>query len=200
MAETKRIPERSEIAEQDKWAIHDIYATDELWEADLQKAKDLIPTVSAFAGKLGGSAQNLLDYMKLTEEIAVLADALGNYAMRRSDEDARVSKYQAMVGSLMSTYVALEAASSFSTPEIMAISDETMEKFYAELPELERYRPTLEQELRDCLAEMRRNQLLFDLETEPELVEQRIYERSALLCRYRYLQRKARALGLRAIL
>ena len=115
MAETKRIPERSEIAEQDKWAIHDIYATDELWEADLQKAKALIPTVSAFAGKLGGSAQNLLDYMKLTEEIAVLADALGNYAMRRSDEDARVSKYQAMVGSLMSTYVALEAASSFST-------------------------------------------------------------------------------------
>lgn len=140
MAETKRIPERSEIAEQDKWAIHDIYATDELWEADLQKAKDLIPTVSAFAGKLGGSAQNLLDYMKLTEEIAVLADALGNYAMRRSDEDARVSKYQAIVGSLMSTYVALEAASSFSTPEIMAISDETMEKFYAEQPALERYR------------------------------------------------------------
>lgn len=140
MAETKRIPERSEIAEQDKWAIHDIYATDELWEADLQKAKDLIPTVSAFAGKLGGPAQNLLDYMKLTEEIAVLADALGNYAMRRSDEDARVSKYQAMVGSLMSTCVALGSASSFSTPEIMAISDETMEKFYAELPELERYR------------------------------------------------------------
>ena len=140
MAETKRIPERSEIAEQDKWAIHDIYATDELWEADLQKAKDLIPTVSAFAGKLGESAQNLLDYMKSTEETAVLTDALGNYAMRRSDEDARVSKYQAMVGSLMSTYVALEAASSFSTPEIMAISDETMEKFYAELPELERYR------------------------------------------------------------
>ena len=140
MAETKRIPERSEIAEQDKWAIHDIYATDELWEADLQKAKDLIPSVSAFAGKLGESAQNLLDYMKLTEEISVLADALGNYAMRRSDEDARVSKYQAMVGSLMSTYVALNAASSFSTPEIMAISDETMEQFYAQQPALERYR------------------------------------------------------------
>ena len=140
MAETKRIPERSEIAEQDKWAIHDIYATDELWEADLQKAKELIPTISAFAGTLGQSAQALLDYMKLTEEISVLADALGNYAMRRSDEDARVSKYQAMVGRLMSTYVALNAASSFSTPEIMAISDETMEKFYAEQPALERYR------------------------------------------------------------
>ena len=144
MAETKRIPERSEIAEQDKWAIHDIYATDELWEADLQKAKDLIPTISGFDGKLGASAQSLLDYMKLTEEIAVLSDALANYAMRRSDEDARVSKYQAMVGSLMSTYVALNAASSFATPEIMGISEETMESFYAAEPALERYRRYLD--------------------------------------------------------
>ena len=140
MAETKKIPERSQIAEQDKWAIHDIYATDELWEADLQKAKDLIPVISGYAGKLGESAKTLLAFLKLTEEIEVLADALGNYAMRRSDEDARVSKYQAMVGSLMSAFVALNAASSFSTPELMAISDETMERFYAGCPELERYR------------------------------------------------------------
>ena len=140
MAETKKIPERSQIAEQDKWAIHDIYATDELWEADLKKAKDLIPVISGYAGKLGESAKTLLAFLKLTEEIEVLADALGNYAMRRSDEDARVSKYQAMVGSLMSAFVALNAASSFSTPELMAISDETMERFYAECPELERYR------------------------------------------------------------
>ena len=90
MAETKKIPERSQIAEQDKWAIHDIYATDELWEADLQKAKDLIPVISGYAGKLGESAKTLLAFLKLTEEIEVLADALGNYAMRRSDEDARV--------------------------------------------------------------------------------------------------------------
>ena len=106
----------------------------------MQKAKDLIPVISGYAGKLGESAKTLLAFLKLTEEIEVLADALGNYAMRRSDEDARVSKYQAMVGSLMSAFVALNAASSFSTPELMAISDETMERFYAECPELERYR------------------------------------------------------------
>lgn len=140
MTESKKIPERLEIAEKDKWAIHDIYATDELWEADLQKAKELIPTIAAFAGTLAASSQKLLEYMQLEEEIAILADALGNYAMRRSDEDARVSKYQAMVGRVMSAYVALNSAGSFSTPEIMAIDDETMEKFYAECPALERYR------------------------------------------------------------
>ena len=70
MAETKKIPERSEIQEQYKWAIHDIYATDELWEADLAKAKEMIPDVAAFAGKLGESAENLLAYMKMEERIS----------------------------------------------------------------------------------------------------------------------------------
>ena len=139
MAETKKIPERSEVREEDKWAISDIYATDELWEADLEKAKKLTSEYTAFAGKLGESAEQLLGYMELEEKVAVLADALGNYAMRRSDEDARVSKYQSMVGRVMSAYVELNAASSFATPEIMAISDETMEQFYADCPKLERY-------------------------------------------------------------
>ena len=140
MSETKKILERSEIAEQDKWAIHDIYATDELWEEDLEKAKAMIPEFAAFAGKLCESAESLLAYMELEEKASLIADALGNYAMRRSDEDARVSKYQAMVGKMMSTYVELGAASAFATPEIMAVSDEQMESFYATCPKLEKYR------------------------------------------------------------
>lgn len=140
MAEKKRIPERAEIAEQDKWAIHDIYATDELWEADLQKAKELIPVISGYAQRLGQSSDVLLSFLKLEEEIGILADALGNYAMRRSDEDTRDAKYQAMVGRLMSTYVELNAASSFSTPELMAIPDEKLDEFFAQCPALERYR------------------------------------------------------------
>lgn len=70
----------------------------------------------------------------------------------------------------------------------------------AEAVDLAQYMPSLEQEIRECLADMRHNQMLFDLELEPELIEQRIYEREALRCRYHYLQRKARAVGLRAIL
>ena len=140
MSEIKKIRERSEIAEQYKWAIHDIYATDELWEEDLEKAKAMIPEFTAYNGKLCDSAENLLAYMELEEKADLIADSLANYAMRRSDEDARVSKYQAMVGKMMSTYVELGAATAFATPEIMAVSDETMESFYAACPKLEKYR------------------------------------------------------------
>lgn len=60
--------------------------------------------------------------------------------------------------------------------------------------------PSLEQELRDCLERMRHNEQRFDMELEPELIEEVIYEYQALQSRYRYLQRKARANNLRAIL
>ena len=66
--------------------------------------------------------------------------------------------------------------------------------------ELERYHPELEEELKECLFCLRRNEMMFDLETDTDLIEQRIYERQALLARYRYLLSRARELGLHTIL
>ncbi len=54
--------------------------------------------------------------------------------------------------------------------------------------EHERYHPELEEELKECLFCLRRNEMMFDLEVDTDLIEQRIYERQALLCRYRYLR------------
>ena len=33
----KKIPERNEIAQKDKWAIEDLYASPALWQEDLKK-------------------------------------------------------------------------------------------------------------------------------------------------------------------
>ena len=66
--------------------------------------------------------------------------------------------------------------------------------------ELARYRPELEHEIQEVMADIRHNEMLFDLEVEPDLIEQRIYERQALYCRYRFLIGEARRLGLHAII
>lgn len=66
--------------------------------------------------------------------------------------------------------------------------------------EHERYHPELEEDLKECLFCLRRNEMLFDLEVDDDLIEQHIYERQALLCRYRYLLARARELGLHTIL
>ena len=61
----KKIPERNEIAQKDKWAIEDLYASPALWQEDLKKLQELGQKLAAFSGKLHTSAQDLLDYMHL---------------------------------------------------------------------------------------------------------------------------------------
>lgn len=140
MAENKKILERSEIAEQDKWAINDIYATDELWQEDLEKFKQIIQKMAGFSGKISKSSAELLAFLKLMEEAMCVGGSLVEYSMRRNDEDTRVGKYQAMTGQFMAAYVEMQSATAFETPEVLQISDEDLDRFYAEQPELERYR------------------------------------------------------------
>ena len=139
MEDVKKIRNREEIPAEDKWAIEDLYATDAAWEADLQTVTEDQQNLAAFAGKLADPKQ-LYDYLMLSETLNTKADRLGNYCMRKADEDTRNATYQAMQGKFMSVFVALGAATSFDTPEIMAISDEDMAKAYESYPPLERYR------------------------------------------------------------
>ncbi len=141
MSETIR--KRSEIPEKDKWAIEDLYATDALWEQELAAVKEEGQKAADYQGKLSTDPGVLYEYLKAEEDLDVRIERLANYCMRKSDEDTRVAKYQAMVGSFYSVMVGLNALSSFATPEIMAISDEEMDRFYAQEPRLERYRRML---------------------------------------------------------
>lgn len=143
MEETKKIRKRSEIPVEDTWAIEDLYPTDEAWEDTLATVEDDKEKLASYAGKLAESGKVLYDYLYLSEMTNVKASRLANYCMRKADVDTRDSKYQAMTGKFISNMVALSAATSFETPEIMDISDETLETFYAQCPELERYRRSL---------------------------------------------------------
>lgn len=138
--ETMQIPARAEVAAQDKWAIHDLFATDDDWRAALAAAKEYAPRVQAFRGRLGESAQTLLDYLRLDDEISLAFDALVHYAQRRSDEDTRVAAYQEMVSQVMRLAVELQSAAAFQTPELLAIPDDTLEGFYQAEPDLTLYR------------------------------------------------------------
>ena len=135
----KHIPKRSEVEKQYTWATEDLFATDALWEEALEAAKIYPGLIAAYRGQLGSSAQKLYEYLQLCDEMQVKVERLGNYAMRKSDEDTSNSFYQGYKGKIMNLYVAIESADSFSTPEIIAIPDETIDEFYKDLPELKLY-------------------------------------------------------------
>lgn len=138
--ETNKIPARADVPEKDKWAIQDLFATDDDWRAALAKAKKFIPRITAFRGRLAESGAVLLSFFRLDDEISLAFDALVHYAQRRSDEDTRVAAYQEMVSQVTRFAVEIQSAAAFETPELLAISDEDMNRLYAEAPELELYR------------------------------------------------------------
>lgn len=135
----KQIRSREQIAREDIWAIEDLYKTDADWLSDLEKLKTLGAKLPGYAGKISKSAQKLLEYQKLGEDISVLLDRLANYAQRKSDEDTRDPVYQDLVGKLTKLWVQLGADTAFEVPELLSISDEDMVRFYEEEPGLKLY-------------------------------------------------------------
>ena len=143
MEEITKIRKREEIPVEDTWAVEDLYPSDEAWEETLASLEPIKEQAVTYAGRLAESAETLYYYLEQDEKTDVVVSRLANYCMRCHDVNTREPKYQAMVGKFMSTMVAMNAATSFVTPELMAISDETLEQFYADCPKLERYRRAL---------------------------------------------------------
>lgn len=139
-----KLLERKDQTPENTWALEDIYPTDEDWQQALEEAKGFLKRIKALEGHLGDSGAKLLESLKLGDEMSVAFDALANYAYRKADEDTRVAKYQNMLAQLSSLMVAINTAGSYEDNEILAISDEKLEQFYRQEPELELYRRNLD--------------------------------------------------------
>lgn len=140
MAEAKKIPQRSEVPVEYTWNTADIYPTDEAWEAEFKEVQAAIPVLAGYAGRLGESAQTLYDYLTLCDKTVEKVTRLYQYASLRQDEDTRNGAYQALAGKGGTLWVELSSATAFDTPELLKISPETLERFYADKPELTLYR------------------------------------------------------------
>ena len=135
-----KIKKRTEIPVEDTWALEDLYPSDAAWEEDLATLSQDEQELTGYAGRLGSNGVTLYTYLRTMEQTNEKISRLAHYCMRKADEDTRNATYQGMTGKFIGTAVALDAACSFETPEIMAISDETLDGFYRDCAPLERYR------------------------------------------------------------
>ena len=138
------VKSRDEIEAKYHWDLASIYATDEAFLQALEQAKQYPAQCAAYQGKVSQSPQELLAFLRLDDQVTIELSRLLNYAQRKSDEDTRVSKYQDFASQAMSLYVAVSSAQAWFTPELLSLDQETMEKFYAQCPELELYRRSLD--------------------------------------------------------
>ena len=139
------IPKRSDIPEEFTWDLSAIFENEAAWEKALSELGSYAAKIAAFQGKLGESAAGLLAFFRLEDETEVLAGKVGGYASLSSDVDLSNGHFQSLVGRARSTMVSVFQAGAFSSPEIMAIPQETLDRFLKEEPSLAEYSRSLYQ-------------------------------------------------------
>lgn len=137
--ETSHVPPRSEIPDQYKWHLEDLYANDELWQQDFDTLKSSLKEITQHAGKLKNSSQDLLACLKQRDEISITSGQLYAFARMHKDENTTDTKYQAMTGKLESLLAEAGAATAFIEPEILALPDAALTSFRQQEEGLKEY-------------------------------------------------------------
>lgn len=136
----KELPKRSEVKVEDTWALEDMYASVEAWEADMKKAEELADLVEAKKATVTSEAKELLETLNLYFRMEEIFDLTGNYAMRASDVDKKNAENLARTQQYMGIVVDIQSRLAFLEPAVLTLSSETLERYMKEEPRLELYR------------------------------------------------------------
>ena len=86
MSEAVKLKKRSEISDEFKWHINDIFSSDEAWEEAFEDVKTKIQSFIEFIGHLGDSEDVFWDCMKKNEEVSLVISKLYVFANMKFHE------------------------------------------------------------------------------------------------------------------
>lgn len=141
----KELLKRSEVNEEFTWDLTALYPDNTAWEAAMAEIQEMASDLAKMEGHIADSPQTLLSYLTLWEEMEKKTEPAASYAHRLNDQDTGNTANQAMVQKMQSIYAGMYSRLAFADPEILAIDEETLERFYAEEPRLEAYRKYIQE-------------------------------------------------------
>ena len=134
------LPKRHELPVELTWDLTLIYPTQDDWEADFSRAEAQLAEFAQFNGKLGESAQSLLDALQLRDESGKLFSQLYSYASLRHSEDTADAARQTLADRVDMLGTRYAAAIAFIEPQILETSSEKLNELISQNSGLELYR------------------------------------------------------------
>lgn len=144
---TEALRSREEIAQEHKWNLEDIFATNQDWENRYNDTEKMIGLNEKYKGKLGGSPDLFIECLEWADKLSLNIEDLFTYARMRRDEDNRQALYQSMTDRASMLSVQAGSALSFIVPEILAIPTDTFEDLRKD-PRMDVYKYYLDNILR----------------------------------------------------
>ena len=140
--------DRSTVSKQYKWDLTDLYPSDDAWSAAKDAFNKEYPSIEQYKGTLGQSAGQLVTALDRLFDLTKTYARLQSYASMMSDQDTRVSKYQAMKSEIRQIGTAFSAQASYFEPEILKIDRKTIDAYLAQEKKLGVYKFYLDDILR----------------------------------------------------
>lgn len=137
---TANLPTRDEIDARYKWRLDTIYASDNDWEVDFARVRELLPELGRFQGHLGDAGATVAECLRTRDRILEIFGKLATYAYLRRDEDTREAQYQGMADRISKLGTTLSEAVAFIAPELLAVAPERLDEFMANTEDLRVYR------------------------------------------------------------
>ena len=135
---------REQIPERYRWDTTRLFENDEAFSRALSEAKDREEEYEIWEPTAMSSGAGLFGYLRFDDDATLELERLFNYVSRRADEDTRVGKYQDLKAQLRALIARVGAASAWFAPELLALSDETLDGWYADTPGLNLYRRAID--------------------------------------------------------
>ncbi|MBQ2744140.1 MAG: oligoendopeptidase F [Lachnospiraceae bacterium] len=138
------ILKREDVKKENTWALEDIYASDDLWEKELEELNAICKEFSSYEGHLTDSAEMLYNYLTLSEKAEKLFERIYIYANQALHVDMNNSKYQDFAARANTAMVQLQSVTAFSTPELLSVDESVIRGFMTEMDELKLYETKFE--------------------------------------------------------
>ncbi len=139
---------RNEVKKEDKSNDEALYSDDKTWENEYKALKQDVKKLIQFKGELHKSDEKIRELLEFDIDLSRKLNKLYLYSHMKNDEDAKNETYKSFHEKTMMLLNEYEELSSWITPELMGINDDTMKK-YLEAPALAPYRFHLEKILRN---------------------------------------------------
>ena len=123
------IPTRDQIPAADTWDLTVLYPSGADWAAGFIALQKSYEGIAQFKGRVGQSAQSLLECLEFEKTLSLQIERLGHYASLRSTEDSSNAENLGREAQFDNLMTRIGESSAFLSPEIMAIEESRFEQF-----------------------------------------------------------------------
>ena len=142
------VPEREDIAQEYKWELDSLFASDDEWAAAFERTTERLDELRDYEGRVTESAGTLCDVLQTYESVMRDVANVAAYARMRKDEDTRDDEAQAMATRAQSLSSEAASASSYLEPELQELDREAFAAMVDDEPALAEYDHFIDDTLR----------------------------------------------------